>query len=104
MSGWKLLDSYDGMQEWVKTEDGKTVLKKTADVGKELDLNAADRNSAQSGWKGDMHKVASIPLIVVEQWWKELGSDPFAKQNRKWLIARLNSGDWSKLRTKEGNL
>lgn len=105
MSEWKLLDSFDGNREYFrKNSDGTFTIKRSADISQELEFNAIDRNNAQSGWKGDMHKVASIPLIIVEQWWKELGSDPFSKENRKWLVAKLNSSDFGKLRTKEGNI
>ena len=72
------------------------------------DSNKIDRNQARSGWKETFHKVASIPPIVIEIWREELklmsdrDPNPLAKSNEKWFIAKLNSSDFLKLRTKEG--
>lgn len=100
-------DRFTGISDYYDKVDGKVVIRSVQDVEPMLDHNLVDRNSAQTGWKGDMHKVASIPLIVVEQWTNELkrqGRDPrpFAKCNRPFLIAKLNDKSWSKLRTKDG--
>ncbi len=101
----KLLGVENGVVEtFHKNADGTFTIQKSQDVEGILKDNAIDKNASSSGWKGDMHKVASVPMVIVEQWWKELGSDPFHKKNRKWLIAKLNSSEWSKLRTKEGRL
>ena len=89
---------------------GKITVKKFQEVDTLFDANAADRNSSGAGWQGEFHKVASIPLIVVEMWWGELRAkgvsnpDPFCKDNKPWLIAKLNNRDWQKLRTKEGRI
>jgi len=40
----------------------------------------------------------------MTQWWKELGDDPGATRNRKWLAAKLNSTEFLKLRTKTGRM
>lgn len=74
------------------------------DVEASLKRNEDKRSLADKSWKGDLHEVASIPRVVVEQWYKELGSNPFSKENRPWLMARLNNRDWAKLRTKEGRI
>ena len=104
MSDWRILDDDCGVKTFHKVKDGKTIIKSVQDVQPILDTNTALKAEANKGWKGDIHHVASIPKVVVASWWKELGSNPFAKENRAWLIARLNNRDWSKLRTKEGNL
>ena len=75
-----------------------------------MDANSIDRNAASTGWKQDFHKVASIPPLVVEMWYNELKAagyanpNPMAKENNVWLMAKLNSNDFLKLRTKEGNI
>ena len=72
------------------------------------DNNARERLQSGSGWKEEFHKVASIPLIVIDMWREELKADgrrdpnPLAKSNEAWFIAKLNSNDFFKLRTKEG--
>ena len=84
--------------------DDQTVIKTVQDVGPYLRKNAQERAHSSEGYKGDFHKVASIPLVVIEQWTKELGDDPLAKHNRKWFVAKLNNSDFLKLRTKEGRI
>ena len=66
----------------------------------ERDLN--ERKGKFSG--GMLHKVASIPEVVLADWHKELGANPLAKENRNWLIAKLNSSEFAKLRTREGRI
>jgi len=103
--GFRTLDCSDGIvEQFKKNPDGTFSIRRVQDVEPVLDDNQRESLSAPSGWKGDLHKVASIPLIIVEQWWKELGSDPFNKANRQWLIAKLNSSEFGKLRTKEGRI
>ena len=104
MSDWRLLDNIDGVKSWHKLEDGKTIIKTTQDVSSILDANQAARSNQSTNWKGDWHEVAEIPNLIWGNWYRELGSDPMAKENRAWLIAKLNSRDWCKLRTKEGRL
>ena len=86
--------------------DDQTIIQTGQDVAPDLDRNAEERNQKGGGenWKRDFHKVASIPLVVIEQWTKELGDNPLAKHNRKWFIAKLNSNEFLKLRTKEGRI
>ena len=98
-------DAITGVAEYYHSNpDGGFAIQTVQDVAPVLDANQKARSSASSNWKGGMHHIASIPQVVVEAWWKELGSDPFAKKNRPWLIARLNNRDWYKLRTKDGRL
>ena len=86
--------------------DDQTIIQTVQNVSPYLDRNAEERNQKGGGenWKGDFHKVASIPLVVIEQWTKELGDNPLSKRNRKWLVAKLNSNEFLKLRTKEGRI
>ena len=103
------VDNYSGVIETFHKEDGKIFIKKHQEIDSMLDLNALDRNNS-SGWKGDIHKVASIPMVVVDQWREELKlkgyqeCDPFHSSNKTWLIARLNNSNFGKLRTKDGNI
>ena len=83
---------------------GKSVVKKTQDVEPYLDRNQREKNLQSSGWKGDLHKVASVPLVLIEQWSKELGVNILEKANRHLLMLKLNDRNYSKLRTKEGRL
>ena len=98
-------DAVSGITEtYQSNHDGTFTIKTSQDAAPFLADNASARSTADSGWKGDFHEVASVPPIVWNLWWKELGDDPGAKRNSKWLIAKLNSSDYLKLRTKEGNI
>ena len=104
------LDRFTGIEETFTKDPmtGQVHIKKIQDVEGLLDLNLADKNNANKSWRGDMHKVASIPLIFIEQWREELKAmgapniNPLARENKNFFIAKLNSRDWAKLRTKEG--
>lgn len=106
----KLFDAKDGVNTYFHQDGDKTILRRTQDVQNALDMNARDRNADSGNWKGDFHKVASIPYIVIDQWRNELKAqgahnpEPLARENHKWFIAKLNDYNYSKLRTKEGRI
>jgi len=104
----KLLDSDGDVKEIYHHDphDGKFHVEIVQDVSQHLKANAHEYNTTEKGtkWKGNFHKVASIPEVVLAQWQKELGSNPLSKQNRKWLIGKLNSRDYFKLRTRAGTI
>ncbi|MGB0945016.1 MAG: hypothetical protein ACPGUE_21620 [Marinomonas sp.] len=103
-------DHFTGIKEVFHKEGNKITIHKTADVSKELEQNRVDAIQSRSGWKGHMHKVASIPAITLEIWREELKAkgypdvNPLSAKNRAFLIAKLNNGDYARLRTKEGKL
>ena len=84
--------------------DGTFTIQVHQDVAPYLRANAEARANASSGWKGDLHKVASIPTNIWNIWWKEFGSDPGASHNKARLAAKLNSNEFLKLRTKTGRM
>jgi hypothetical protein len=101
------VDHLTGIVETFHKEDGKIHVRKTQEVGEMLTANKRDRSESSTGWKGDLHKVASIPMNVIYKWREELkrkGLDPnpLAKTNKPFLIAKLNDPDWKYLRTKDG--
>ena len=98
------VDPFTGLKETFHKTDNGFIIQTSQDVKPILDRNDALRNNGSGNWKGDMHHIASIPMVVVQQWWKELGGDPFSKKNRPFLIKKLNDRDWYRLKTKEGNL
>jgi len=103
-------NEHTGITEHFHKEGNKITIHKTADISKELQANQMDKVEGRQGWKDAFHKVASIPLIVVEMWREELkkkgadDSNPLSARNRPFLIAKLNNRDLSKLRTKEGRI
>jgi len=102
----RLLDSIDGVDTYhmYDAENNKTIIQTVQDVEPILSINARALSNSDKNWKGDMHHVASVPTVVWEEWWREFGGDPFSKENRPKLIAKLNNKDWCKLRTKEGRV
>lgn len=105
-------DPHTGMTETYKRDQmtGEIKLNRSQDVDGLFRSNMAQRNAAGTGWKEEFHKVASIPLVVIEMWTNELKAagysnpNPLAKENEKWLIAKINSSDFFKLRTKGGRI
>lgn len=87
---------------------GEIHIKKEQDVTGFLQANQDERNNSTAGFKGDMHKMASIPPIVIEMWVEEMKRlgyrkpNPLIKENIKFLKAKLNSPEWNLLRTKQG--
>ena len=51
-----------------------------------------------------MRKVASIPLVIIEKWKRELGIDIYNKNDWPKIKQLLNDSDNRFLRTHEGNL
>jgi len=104
----KLLDSDGDVKEVYHRDahDGQVHIQLVQDVSQYLRANKDEFNVTEKGtsWKGNMHKVASIPEVVLAQWWKELGSNPLSKENRKWFIAKLNSNEFRGLRTRAGTI
>ena len=90
------------------SQTGKIHIHKEQDVNPFLEANKREMDSQTTGFKGDMHKMASIPPIVLEMWREDMkkkgynNPNPLAVENRKYLLARLNSPDWNFLRTKQG--
>jgi hypothetical protein len=105
-------DPYTGITETYHKDPvtGQVRINKSKDLTAGFNQNAIERNAAKSGWKESFHKVASIEPIVIEMWYNELKAagysnpNPLASENKMWLIAKLNSRDFQKLRTKEGTI
>ncbi len=105
---WKT--QFKSTKETFVKDGDKIHIHQTQDVERYLDQNKREQQIRNGSWKGEMHKVASIPPIVVVMWKEELKAkgapnhDPFSKENRNWLIAKLNSSEFSAFRTKEGRI
>lgn len=102
----RFLDAYGDIIETTHydKDTGKTILSKHQDVEPYLDDIARQRNQAETGWKGDLHKVATVPMVIIDQWNEELKCNVLLKENRHLLMLKLNDPNYSKLRTKEGRI
>lgn len=100
---WALFD-HDvklGRTVWVRDNgDGTRTFRTDYRVDPTIEANTAARNMAASGWSGDWHRVASIPLNVFH--------DKLAEASRqgddKYLSRFLNDSDNRAWRTKEGRI
>jgi hypothetical protein len=105
----RAIDEQNGIIEtYSKNDKGQIQVFQEQDVEPFIEANKREMSSGNRGFSGDMHKMASIPPIVHVQWIEEMKAhgypnpDPFAKENKKFLLAKLNSPDWNFLRTKQG--
>jgi len=104
--------SFSDLTTHMRTEQGKLVVQRTQDTTAYLEQNKAERNAAPdwrpyaSGRKDKaLRKVASIPMIVVEQWMKEGINilDPSPEMQKK-VAQKLNSNEYAYLRTFPGRV
>lgn len=85
--------------------EGKIHVQRLQDIETNLNANKAEYNSHGDHArfsKDHMHKMASIPMAVYEQWLKE-GFDVLGNDDKE-LRRRLNSPEYRHFRTKPGKL
>lgn len=100
---WYLVDHDFQLKRtvWARDNgDGTTTYRTDYEVDPTIEINKAQRNLAQGGWKGDYHHVASIPLNVYYDQLAEASRQGDDKFISKWL----NDSDNRAWRTKEGQL
>lgn len=100
---WTLFD-YDfqtGRSVWaLHNDDGSVTFRTDYPVDSLIQQNTDMRNTLDSGWKGDWHKVASIPAGLVHGELK----GALEQQDDKYLSKWLNDSDNRAWRTKEGKV
>lgn len=80
-------DEFTGVETWFhydEADDSILLETKSADLTPLLERNKALLNDAGSGWKGDMHHVATLPLTLVHELQRK-GILDDAKAFKKWL-------------------
>jgi hypothetical protein len=100
---WTLFDSDIKLGRYVwarRNADGSTTYRTDYAVQPTIDQNTAQRNLAQSGWAGDYHHIASVPLNIVHDQLTEAQSQGDDAYVSKWL----NSSDNSAWRVKTGRV
>lgn len=104
-NGWTLFDwdPVTGRTVWQLFDGDKTVFRVDTPVQATLDANAEARNSASTGWKGDYHRVASVPMQLLYD--ENLGlNKAILGGDDRYLKRWLNDGDNRAWRTKEGRI
>ncbi len=81
----------------------KFYIKETVDLQSHIDLTQASFNEARSDWKGDLHHVAAIPLILLPELEKKgIMSAGGRILDKAKLKAWLNDPDNRAFRTRPG--
>ena len=100
---WSLMkwDAKTNVSTWGKRdENGNLVVRTDTPIEATLSENAAVRNIAEKAWRGDWHRVASIPLPIFYNQLQEAQSHGDQRYLSKWL----NDADNRGFRTKEGHV
>ena len=102
----RLLDVRGDIKEILHFDEssGKSIIQIVQDVDHYLKQIEKEKQHSVSGWKGDLHKVATVPLVLVERWNQEFKCNILDKKNRHLLMLKLKDPEFKKLRVKEGRL
>ncbi len=89
-----------GRSTWQKYDGEKLIVRTDYDVTHTMNANAEARADAGVTWKGDWHRVGSIPLNVFYDQVAQAHNEGDTKYVKRWL----NNSDNRAWRTKEGTL
>lgn len=102
---WTLFewDPATGRTVWQMFDGEKVVFRIDTPVQSTLDENAIARNATPAGWKGDYHRIASVPMQLLYD--ENLGLNKAIQQGDDKYVSRfLNDSDNRAWRVKEGNV
>lgn len=100
---WTLVtwDPKTQRQTWRRENpDGSVTMRTDMPADDTLEENLIARNSASSGWAGDWHRIASVPM---NKFFAEL-SEAHSHGDERYISRWLNDSDNRAFRTKEGNV
>lgn len=111
MSGWEVLDHDDefGITQYMQADEHGVTLKTVQDVQPILDQNARMRSAHAQAPKGDQtwgNHVARIPFLLWERFCKErpgLRNAQPSDEDNAWLVAKINSREYSQTKTFDGS-
>lgn len=96
-------DPQTGRTVWRMFDGEKIVFRTDSPVASTIEANTAHRNAASDGWKGDYHRVASVPMQLLYD--ENLGLNKAIQQGDDKYISRfLNDSDNRAWRTKDGSV
>lgn len=102
---WRLFDHdfQTGRSVWVMEDGNKTHWRIDYPVERLVEANTVARNNAGTGWKGDYHRIASIPQNILYD--ENLSLIKAHEEGDDAYLSRwLNSSDNRAFRTKEGRV
>jgi hypothetical protein len=85
---------------WHDLGDDEYAVEEVQDVEAILEWNRFLRDENSGAWKGDLHQVASIPIVVYER----LRKNGYPVDDEEWLKSWLNDPDQEVFRTRYGKL
>lgn len=103
---WEEIDKDEGGIATLATlDDGKLIVKRTQDVESIIERNK-DLYNNHDGYtpSKNMRHVASVPLVILEQWAREAGVSVFGPEMREITRRKLNDPDNRFLRTSPGDI
>lgn len=105
MDGWRCIASnpQTGVSTWVKEEEDGVLVQTRQDVSALLDANRAEANVASSGWAGDYHRIARIPVAMMHDK-NQYIADAIRADDDNAVRRFLNDSDNQRLRTKGGRV
>lgn len=86
-----------------ESEDSLTI-KRSADVEANIEANKREYIDNTHARFGDMRRVASIPMVIIDKWCAEDGINYLAPEHAGALKRKLNDPDNRFLRTMPGKL
>lgn len=99
-----LMTSPQGVDYFFRdNEDGTYTVLSTQENDPILERNRAMANH-NDGWSPsrDLRREGSVPFSLIEKWKREDGVNVLHRDGQDYLKAKLNSYDWSYLRTSPG--
>ena len=102
---WELLewDARTGRTVWSMFDGQKIVIRTDTPVAASIEENTLVRNATQDGWKGDYHRIASVPMQLLYD--DNLGLNKAVQQGDDAYLSRwLNDSDNRAWRTKDGRV
>ncbi|AYD02199.1 hypothetical protein [Neorhizobium sp. NCHU2750] len=100
---WELFD-YDyatGRSVWRYFDGQQTIFRTDYPVHHLVEQNLLERQETPAGWKGDWHKIGSVPLNMA---YDSGLVDAITQQDDKFVSRFLNDSDNRAWRTKEGRV
>ena len=100
---WSLVshDEAAGRTVWSMFDGRKTVFRVDYRTDEIVKANRAEMNDTPSGWRGDWHKVASVPLNIHHASGLH---EAIGQRDRRFIQRFLNDSDNAAWRTKEGRI
>lgn len=89
-------------ENYIPTEEG-VVIHRVQDCQPILEANRRAFNESPKAF-GEMAEVADVPVVVYEQWLKELPRNASAKERMEFFRKKLNDPENAYFRTRPGRI